>query len=172
MIVRSTGVLGFLAIIAITCVATGSRRVDAQELQPVLTMASAKAIVAGCEAFAQKHELYIVIAVIGPGKSLAAFLRMDGALPGAGEVAIWKATSSAIFGMPSKDFAEIAKTNPSFALVPSIATLEGGEAIYTQQGQLVGGVGVSGASAEDDAACARVGIAHARLRPNKKTDQE
>ena len=167
---RSTGVLGFLAIIAITCVATGSRRVDAQELQPVLTMASAKAIVAGCEAFAQKHELHIVIAVIGPGKSLAAFLRMDGALPGAGEVATWKATSSAIFGIPSKDFADTAKTNPSFALVPGIATLEGGEAIYTEQGQLIGGVGVSGAPAEDDAACARAGIANARLKHKKSTD--
>jgi uncharacterized protein GlcG (DUF336 family) len=167
VVVRSNAIVGFLVIIAITSIATGSRRVAAQELQPVLTMAAAKAIVVGCEAYAQKHELLIVIAVMGPGKSLAAFSRMDRALPGAGEVAIWKATSSAIFGLPSKDFAELAKTNPSLALTPGIATLEGGEAIYTQQGQLIGGVGVSGAPAEDDAACARAGISHAGLRHKK-----
>ncbi len=88
---------------------------------------------------------------------------MDGTVPGTTDIALWKARSSALFGAPTKEYEEFAKKNPSFGLAPHIAVLEGGEPIYTLDGSLVGGVGVSGAASADDAACARTGIAAAKL---------
>ncbi len=136
----------------------------AQELRPVLSTASAKAIVAGCEAYARGKKIDVAVAVTGPGDMLVAFQRMDGAVPGAGDVAIWKAISSSIFGLPTKRLATIAEDDPAVAEVPKVAALEGGEAIYTQDGVLIGGVGVSGATAAEDAACAQAGIEEAQLK--------
>lgn len=157
----------FRFLLAISCLMAEIGTVRAQELQPVLSAASSRAIVAGCEAYALEHKLLIAIAVMGPGKILVAFQRLDGAIYGAGEIAIWKAGSSAALGISSKEFGAMAESNPQIALAPSIATLEGGEPIYTHEGFLLGGVGVSGASAVQDSACARAGIRHARLKSKK-----
>jgi len=149
------------------CIASG---VLAQDLKPVLTAASAKTIVSGCEAYARETGIDIAIAVTGPGDILVAFARTDGAVPGAGEVAIWKAKSSSNFGLSSKQLAEIAIESPGVAAIPLVAPVEGGEAIYTRDGLLIGGVGVSGARAEEDAACARAGITKAKLKFQKREE--
>jgi glc operon protein GlcG len=141
--------------------------VVAQELRPVLSTASAKAIIAGCEAYAVDKGIDVAIAVTGPGDALVAFQKMDGVVPGAGDVAILKAISSSIFGLSSKQFATIVNEKPAMAALPKVVAVEGGEAIYTQRGVLIGGVGVSGAASADDSACARAGIKMAKLRFEK-----
>ena len=88
---------------------------SAQELQPVLSTASAKAIVAGCEVYAEERGINVAIAVVGAGDVLFAFQRMDRVVPGAGDFAIWKATSSSNFGLSSKQLAAIVKESPELA---------------------------------------------------------
>lgn len=136
---------------------------SAQEMRPVLTAASAQAIVEGCKDFAKGNDLNVNIAVIDQGKNLIAFLRMDGAQLASIDIAMWKANASASFRRPTKGFAERAREFPALAQAPNIAIFEGGEAIFTEDGEHLGGVGVSGAASADDAACARAGIAKAGL---------
>ena len=143
---------------------------SAQTLRPVLTTASAKAIVAACEEYANDKDLQVVIAVVDPGEDLVAYLRMDKVAPGTADIALWKAVSAAVFATSTKVFGELASKNPAISFAPKIATLEGGEAIFTTKGDHIGGVGVSGALSEDDAACARAGIARAGLKHDRSSD--
>ncbi len=159
-----TGIVKRLTLVAtIAVLFSHSVTLVAQEMRPALTSSSAKIILSGCEEFARKHHLQVAIAVLDQGKNLVAFLRMDRTVPGAGDIALWKATSSALFGASTQEFEAFAKNNPTISMAPHIAALEGGEPIYTLNGFLIGGIGVSGAASADDAACARAGIAAAKL---------
>lgn len=137
---------------------------SAQEMRPALTAASAKAIVAGCEAFAAQKGWRLNIAVFDQGKNLQAFLRMDGAQLGSIDIAQWKANAAAAFPRPTKGAAESARTFPAIGHAPNIAIFEGGEAIFTTDGTHIGGVGVSGARGFEDAECARAGLDAAGLK--------
>lgn len=152
---------------ACMCASTLSVTANAQTMQPVLSSASAKTIVAGCEAYALESGLKINIAVLDQGKNLMAFLRMDGAPLGSIDIAMWKANGSAAFPRPTKVTAERAKTVPAIGHAPNIVIFEGGEAIFAEDGTHLGGVGVSGAASVDDAACARAGIQKAGLASSR-----
>ncbi len=141
----------------------GFTPVVAQEMRPALTAASAKAIVAGCEAYATDKGWRLNIAVFDQGKNLMAFLRMDGAQLGSVDIAQWKANAAAAFPRPTKGAAESAQTFPAIGHAPNIAVFEGGEAIFTAGGVHIGGVGVSGARGFEDAECGRAGIDKAGL---------
>lgn len=136
---------------------------NAQEMRAVLTSASAKAIVAGCEAYALENNLKVNIAVLDQGKNLMAFLRMEGAPVGSIDIAMWKGNASAAFPRATKGTFERSKDFPAIGHAPNIAIFEGGEAIFTADGTHLGGIGVSGAASADDAACGRAGIAAAGL---------
>lgn len=142
-----------LVLAFICCTQAGS-----QQLYPVLNDGTAKKIVEGCEEFARKNDLNVAIAVTGPGEILKAFLLMDGAVSGAGDVAIWKARSSSLLGLSTGKQAKLAEESPAITSIPGVAAVEGGEALYTITGALIGGVGVSGGTASQDAECARAGI--------------
>jgi len=148
--------LGAVAVVAGVSVA--------QEMRAVLTSASAKKIVAACETYANQNGLKVNIAVMDQGKNLMAFLRMEGAPIGSIDIAQWKANSSAAFPRPTKDRFEASKTFPAIGFAPNIAIFEGGEAIFTEDGTHLGGIGVSGAASADDAKCARAGIEAAGLK--------
>ena len=139
----------------------------AQEARPVLTAASAQAIVAGCEAYAQDKGWNLNIAVLDQGRNLQAFLRMDGAPLGSIEISQWKANATASFPRATKGAAERAQDFPALAAAPNIAIFEGGEAIFSEDGVHLGGVGVSGAAGSEDAECARAGIKAAGLRHDR-----
>lgn len=137
---------------------------DAQDMRAALSAASAKAIIEGCEAFADEKGWRLNIAVHDQGDNLIAFLRMDGAPLGSKDIAQWKANSSAAFPRASKVTADRARDFPAIGFAPNIAIFEGGEAIFTADGSHIGGVGVSGARGSEDAECARAGIIAAGLK--------
>ena len=137
---------------------------SAQDMRAALDAASAKAIVAGCEAYAGEKGWRLNIAVHDQGNNLIAFLRMDGSPLGSIDIAQWKANSSAAFPRPTKVTADRAGDFPAIGFAPNIAIFEGGEAIFAEDGSHIGGVGVSGARGSEDAECARAGIAAAGLK--------
>ncbi|MGE0407731.1 MAG: heme-binding protein [Amphiplicatus sp.] len=153
------------AFLAVSFVAFGlACGARAQELRPALTTDSAKTIVAGCESDAVEKGVRLVMSVVDQGRDLMAFLRMDGAPPGAIEIAPWKANSAASFPRSTKAAAERAKEFPAGAAAPNIAVFEGGEPIFTKDGVHIGAVGVSGAAAaSEDGDCARAGVIAAGL---------
>lgn len=130
----------------------------AQELRPELMLSTAQSIAAGCQAFARENDLNVTVAVIDRHGNLKLFQRMDGAGSATLQIAEMKARTSATIAMPSKAFGELTERVPGIALVPGMASWEGGEPIFTAEGAHLGGVGVSGASSAQDAACGRAGI--------------
>ena len=141
---------------------------SAQENRPTLDANTAKAIIAGCERYAVSNDISVAIAVAGPGDLLAVVLRMDGVVPGAVEVAIWKARSSSSLGMSTADLADLAAKTPSITTVPGVAAIAGGQPILSAEGILLGGVGVSGATENQDVACALAGLDEASLKQGEE----
>lgn len=144
---------------------------SAQEKRASLDAETAKAIIAGCERFAVVNDFSVAIAVAGPGDLLAMVLRMDGVVPGAVEVAVWKARSSSSLGMSTAELADLAEKTPPIATIPGVAAIAGGQPIFFGDGTLIGGVGVSGASADQDVACALAGLDEASLNKDEEKSQ-
>ena len=84
---------------------------------------------------------------------------MDGAFLGSIQIAQLKANTSANFPFSTKQVGEIVQTRvPGLAFVPGLVTFEGGLPIKTAGGEHIGAIGVSGATAEQDGACAQAGL--------------
>jgi glc operon protein GlcG len=125
----------------------------------VLTLDAAKKIAAASEAEARKNNWNVVIAVVDDGGHLIYLQRIDGTQTGSIEVAIGKAKTAAAFKRPTKVFDDLVKTRPSIVTIGADATLlEGGVPVMVS-GQLVGAVGVSGVTSQQDAQIADAGIA-------------
>ncbi|MBR0565368.1 heme-binding protein [Azoarcus sp. L1K30] len=93
--------------------------------------------------------------------NLVAFLRMPGAFPQSIRIAIDKAATAAGFGFPTDKWMAVCGDDEGmklgFASRPGLIVFGGGLPIRAE-GQLIGGIGVSGASAQQDEACARAGL--------------
>jgi glc operon protein GlcG len=94
-----------------------------------------------------------VIAVVDDGGNLMALERLDGTFAAGATISLGKARTAVLFKRPTKVFAEIIKNGrtPMVALPDTLFTpLQGGVPILVD-GQIVGGIGVSGAaSAQQD----------------------
>ncbi|WP_372603512.1 heme-binding protein [Actibacterium sp.] len=110
-------------------------------------------------------------AVTDAGGNLIAFLRADGAFLPSGKIAQDKAYTAAGFKLPSGALFDALKGEPAvltgITTQPRVAAFPGGLPIWDGP-HLVGAIGVSGASAEQDDACARAGINAIGLGPNQE----
>lgn len=119
-----------------------------------LTLEGAKKVIAAAEAYAKKNNAPGgVIAVVDDGGNLMALERLDGTFAAGANISIGKARTAVLFKRPTKAFEDIIKNGRTamVALPDAYFTpLQGGVPI-TIDGQIVGGVGVSGAaSAQQD----------------------
>ncbi|HEY0730724.1 MAG TPA: heme-binding protein, partial [Pyrinomonadaceae bacterium] len=126
-----------------------------------LTIEGAKKVIAGAVAYAKKHNAPGgVIAVVDDGGHLMALERLDGTFAAGADVSIGKARTAALFKRPTKVFEDTIKNGRTSMVALSDAyftPLQGGVPI-TIDGQVVGGVGVSGAaSAQQDEEMATAG---------------
>jgi len=149
-----------LSLIALAVFAALSMNANAQLAdKKVLTLDAAKKIAVAAEAEARKNNWNVVIAVVDDGGHLIYLQRIDGTQTGSIDVAIGKARTSAAFKRPTKVFDELAKTRPSITSIsPNAVLLEGGVPVMVG-GQMVGAVGVSGVTSQQDAQIAEAGIA-------------
>lgn len=142
-----------------------------------LTIDGAKKVIAGAVAYAKKNNAPGgVIAVVDEGGNLMALERMDGTFAAGANISIGKARTAVLFKRPTKVFEDIIKNGRTamVALPDAYFTpLQGGIPIMIN-GQIVGGVGVSGAaSAQQDEELAIAGanmLSEAKasdLMPNK-----
>ena len=119
-----------------------------------LSIEGAKRVIAASVAYAKKNSAPGgVIAVVDEGGNLMALERLDGTFAAGANISIGKARTSVLFKRPTKAFEDIIKNGRTamVALPDSFFTpLQGGIPIVVD-GQIVGGVGVSGAaSAQQD----------------------
>ncbi len=116
-----------------------------------LTYEGAKAVAEAAHAIAAPRGVAPVIAVVDAGGDLVYLLRPDAAQVASTNVSIDKARTAAIYRRPSKDFEDqAARGRPSALHLARAVPLQGGMPIL-HDGEVIGAVGVSGASsaAED-----------------------
>jgi len=122
-----------------------------------MTLDAAKKMVAASEAEAMKNKWNVVIAVVDDGGHLVYLQRMDGTQTGSIDVAIGKAKTAMAFKRPTKVFDDLAKTRPSIMSLGDVTLLEGGVPIKVGE-QVVGAIGVSGVTSQQDAQIAEAGL--------------
>jgi uncharacterized protein GlcG (DUF336 family) len=128
-----------------------------------LRLSVARAIVGGALASAEQKGIAISCAVVDSGDQLVAFERMDGADLVTIDLARDKAYSALVNHMPTSELAPLVQPGTEFYGYDSLAggrmVVFGGGLPIEIAGVLVGAVGVSGGSAEQDEECASAGLA-------------
>lgn len=127
---------------------------------PAITLEQAKKVMTGAEAEAKKNKWNVVISILDSGGNLVMVQRMDGAQFGSLEVAREKAYSAVAFRRPTKVFQDLIEqggANLRLLRLSGASMLEGGIPIVVD-GKLIGAVGVSGVTSQQDAQIGRAGI--------------
>jgi uncharacterized protein GlcG (DUF336 family) len=129
----------------------------------VLTLEAARHVAAAAEAEARKHNWAVSIAVVDDAGHLILFHRLDGAKLVAIDIAMRKARTAVFFQDATKSLEEEVTKGGRTALLPieGFMPLEGGVPLMVG-GQMVGAVGVSGVTGQQDAQCALAGAAALR----------
>ena len=122
-----------------------------------LTLEAAQKIATASLVEARANNWNVIIAVVDEGGHLITLNRMETAQYGSIDVAIGKAKTAAAFRRPTKVLEAVAKTRPTLSTIANAYLLEGGVPII-YNGQVIGAVGVSGATSQQDAQVAEAGI--------------
>lgn len=140
-----------------------------------ISLSQARAIVDGAIKQARSEAAKpLSIVVLDAGAHPVAFAREDGASLYRYDIAVAKAKGAIGMGADSRVLAERAKGNPVFyqgvsgAVGGAIAFSPGGVLIRSDNGAIMGAVGISGDTGECDEACALAGIAAAGLKEGAK----
>ena len=129
----------------------------------MITLEDARRVVSAAEEKAREIGQPMDIAVLDGGRNLKSFARMDGAWLGSIEIAIDKAYTSTSFEMSTEDLASQAQPGqPLFGINTTsnsrVVIFAGGIPIQ-RDGQVVGAVGVSGGTPDQDQQVAEAGVA-------------
>ena len=126
-----------------------------------LTLADARSVIAAAEARAAEIGQPMNIAVVDAGGNLVSHVRMDGAWIGSIDISINKAFTSRAFDIATKDLGDNSQPNQQFYGIHAsnhgrIMIFAGGIPLR-RDGQVVGAIGVSGGSGEQDQTVAEAG---------------
>ena len=149
-----------LIVGAVLVFAAASASAQAPPYGPPITLEQAKKALAGAEAEAGKNKWNVVITVLDSGGNIVAVHRMDGAQFGSLEVSREKAYSAVAFRRPTKVFEDLVAqggANLRLLRLTGANPLEGGLPIVTD-GKIIGAIGVSGVTSQQDAQIARAGL--------------
>lgn len=129
-----------------------------------LTLDGARKVIAAAEAYAKKHNAPGgAIAVVDDGGNLMALERLEGTFSAGPKISIGKARTAVLFKKPTRVFEDlINKGRTTMVALEDFTPLQGGIPIVVN-GEIIGGVGVSGASsAEQDEEVAMAGAEAAK----------
>jgi uncharacterized protein GlcG (DUF336 family) len=126
-----------------------------------ITLEQARKVMAAAEAEARKSNLNLSIAIVDTGGHMVLMQRMDGAFFASARVARDKAWSAAAYRRPGKALQDRLATGGAeirILRLQGASPIEGGDPIVAD-GKVVGAIGVSGGSGEQDGVVARAGVA-------------
>jgi len=149
--------LGTLAMLSLPLLA------GAQTAPPYglpITLAQAKKAVAGAQAEARKNKWDVVVAIVDPAGQLVLLEKMDNTQNVSSEVARQKASSAALWRRPTKAFQDgLAAGGVGLRILAleGAVPADGGLPIVVD-GKIIGAIGVSGATSEQDGQMAKAGL--------------
>ncbi|GEO07051.1 hypothetical protein AAE02nite_47150 [Adhaeribacter aerolatus] len=127
-----------------------------------ITLDQAKNAIKAALAKAGELGVKMNIAVVDSGANLTAFARMDGAWLGSVDISIKKARTARFFDMNTGEIGKLSQPGGSLYNIEhsnnGLITFPGGIPIRDNSGQIIGAIGVSGSTVEDDHAVAEAGV--------------
>ena len=106
------------------------------------------------------------IAIVDAGANLTAFAREDGAWLGSIDIAIKKARTARFFDMPTGEIGKLSQPGGSLYNIEhsntGLITFPGGIPLKNAEGEVVGAIGVSGSTVENDHTVADAGASTVR----------
>jgi glc operon protein GlcG len=130
-----------------------------------LTQETTRTVIAAAQAHARELGLRVTVAVVDAGGLLTGLERMDGAPPLSAQIAEAKAQGAAVWHRDGHALGEVAQDRPAFVAAVSQMTRlpliagAGSLVIRDGDGVVLGAVGVSGGTPDEDRACAEAGLA-------------
>jgi glc operon protein GlcG len=128
-----------------------------------LSLTAANNLIARAHAKAHTLGIKVTVAIVDEGGHLVALSRMDGAMPLSPQLAEAKAVGAAMFMRDGEALGKMAQDRPGFfsaadrlVRVPLIPGL--GSALISEDGNVIGAVGVSGGRPDQDLECAQAGL--------------
>jgi glc operon protein GlcG len=152
-------VLRLCGLLIFASFATLASAQDRPPYGPAVNLATAKKIVAGAVAEAQKNNWRVAIAVVDNHGVLVYYEMIDDTQTASSQIAIDKAKAAAMYRRPTRAFVDaIAKAGPAIMTLPGVVASPGGVPIMVG-GRVTGAVGVSGVTGDQDEQIAKAGLA-------------
>ena len=125
-----------------------------------ISLENAKKAAAAALAEARQNHWEMAVAVVDPSGNLVYYEKMDETQLGSANVAVGKARTAALFKRPSKVFQEGVQSGKGIQVLglEGAVPIEGGVPLV-MDGKIVGAIGVSGDTSENDGLCALAGAA-------------
>ena len=152
---RLTSLVGGIAL----CCLAGATLAQVPQYGNNVTNEQARKAVAGAIAEARKQNLPMAVAVVDNAGMLVAFERLDNTQTGSTAVAQDKAVTAAMYRRPTKVFQDAVAAGGAGLRILTLrnaVAIEGGLPLIVD-GKIIGGIGVSGGSSEQDGAVAKGG---------------
>lgn len=126
-----------------------------------ISLSQAEKIIAAAKEKSTTIDTKMNIAIVDAGANLVAFARMDGAWLGSLDISIKKAKTARYFDMNTGIIGELSQPGGSLYNIEhsnsGLITFPGGIPIKNAEGEIIGAIGVSGSSVENDHAVAEAG---------------
>lgn len=150
-------------VLGVTLFALLAAQVWAQDQRPSygpsVNITLAKKIAAGVIAECQSNKWNVAVAVVDTHGSLVYFERMEDTQTASMKIAIMKAKAAATYRRPTRAFVDaISKGGPAIMTLPGVVGSPGGLPIFVG-GKIIGAVGVSGVTGDQDEQCSKAGLA-------------
>ena len=128
-----------------------------------ITLDQAHDVVKAARKKSEEMGVKMDIAVVDAGANLKFFIRMDNAWLGSIDIAIKKAKTARFFDMATGEIGKLSQPGePLYNIEHSnggLISFPGGVPLTNDEGEVIGAIGVSGSSVEDDHAVAEAGAA-------------
>ena len=147
-----------LCIVSSTSFAVHAAEPPRPEYGPDILVDAAKKIAAAVVAECQSNKWNVAVAVVNTHGSLVYYERMNNTQSASAKIAVDKASAAAMYRRPTRAFVDaIAKTGPATMTLPGVVASPGGVPIFSG-GKIIGAVGVSGVTGDQDEQCAKAGL--------------
>jgi len=127
-----------------------------------ITLEKAENMIAAAKKKAVEIETKMNIAVVDEGANLIAFARMDGAWLGSKDIAIKKAETARYFDMNSGEIGKLSQPGGALFNIEhsnnGLISFPGGVIVEDSNGEIIGALGVSGSTVENDHEVASAGV--------------
>ena len=151
---RTILVAAVLAALTVSAAAQDKR----PDYGPDVNAVGAKKIAAGVLAECQKNGWNVAVAVVDNHGFLVYFERMDNTQTASMDIAVGKARAAATYRRTTRVFMEVInKGGPATGTLPGVFASPGGIPIMAD-GKVIGGVGVSGVTGDQDEQCSKAGL--------------